>query len=140
MLTSPLARSGVTRVMAGMNKQMNMPMLQAMLRDFELQNQRMEQTSDVMGDAIDDAFEQEGEQEESEELVNQVCTHDLGPPPRDLRRCRLLPGARRDWLHARRAAAQRAHWQRGGRAACGRTDSCGHASGRRPGRRPAVAA
>jgi len=66
-------RSGVTRAMAGMNRQLSLPALQAILRDFERQNERMDMTSDVMGDAIDDAFEQEGEQEESEELVSQVC-------------------------------------------------------------------
>ena len=40
-----------------MNKQMNMPALQRIMREFERQNERMEMTSDMMGDAIDDAFE-----------------------------------------------------------------------------------
>lgn len=43
--------------MGAMNRQMNMPALQKIMRDFEMQNERMEMTSDVMGDAIDDAFE-----------------------------------------------------------------------------------
>ena len=40
-----------------MNKQMNMPALMNIMREFERQNERMEMTSDMMGDAIDDAFE-----------------------------------------------------------------------------------
>jgi charged multivesicular body protein 2A len=64
--------SGVTRAMAGMNRQLNLPALQNIMREFERQNERMDMTSDVMGDAIDGAFEEDGEQEESEDLVNQV--------------------------------------------------------------------
>ena len=40
-----------------MNKQMNMPALMNIMREFERQNEKMEMTSDMMGDAIDDAFE-----------------------------------------------------------------------------------
>jgi charged multivesicular body protein 2A len=58
--------------MAGMNRQLNLPALQNIMREFERQNERMDVTSEVMGDTIDGAFEEEGEQEESEELVNQV--------------------------------------------------------------------
>ena len=45
------------QAMGAMNRQMNMPALQKIMRDFEMQNERMEMTSEVMGDAIDDAFE-----------------------------------------------------------------------------------
>ena len=69
LLPSP---SGVTRAMAGMNRQLNLPALQNIMREFERQNERMDVTSEVMGDTIDGAFEEEGEQEESEDLVNQV--------------------------------------------------------------------
>jgi charged multivesicular body protein 2A len=58
--------------MAGMNRQLNLPALQNIMREFERQNERMDVTSEVMGDTIDGAFEEEGEQEESEDLVNQV--------------------------------------------------------------------
>ena len=43
--------------MGAMNRQMNLPALQKIMRDFEMQNERMEMTSEVMGDAVDDAFE-----------------------------------------------------------------------------------
>ena len=48
---------GPVQAMSAMNKQMNLPALTNIMREFEKQNERMEMTSDVMGDAIDDAFE-----------------------------------------------------------------------------------
>ena len=45
------------QAMGAMNKQMNMPALMNIMREFERQNEKMEMTSDMMGDAIDDAFE-----------------------------------------------------------------------------------
>lgn len=66
------AMKGVAKSMSIMNRQLNLPALQNILREFERQNERMDMTSDMMGDAVDDAFEGEGEEEESEELVNQV--------------------------------------------------------------------
>ena len=48
---------GATRAMGAMNKQMNLPALTRIMRDFERQNERMEMTSEMMGDAVDDAFE-----------------------------------------------------------------------------------
>ena len=64
--------SGVTRAMGSMNRQLNLPALQGIMREFERQNERMETTTEVMGDTIDDAFEEEGEAEETDELVNQA--------------------------------------------------------------------
>jgi charged multivesicular body protein 2A len=58
--------------MAGMNKQLKLPVLQNIMREFERQNERMDMTTEVMGDAIDGAFEGEGEQEETDDVVNQV--------------------------------------------------------------------
>ena len=40
-----------------MNKQMNLPALSSIMREFDRQNERMEMTSEMMGDAVDDAFE-----------------------------------------------------------------------------------
>lgn len=45
------------QAMGMMNKQLNMPALQKIMREFERQNEKMEMTSEMMGDAIDDAFE-----------------------------------------------------------------------------------
>lgn len=40
-----------------MNKQMNLPALSNIMREFDRQNEKMEMTSEMMGDAVDDAFE-----------------------------------------------------------------------------------
>lgn len=40
---------GVSRAMAGMNKQLNLPTLQNTLREFEKQSERMDMTSEVIG-------------------------------------------------------------------------------------------
>ncbi|PIN19854.1 hypothetical protein CDL12_07477 [Handroanthus impetiginosus] len=66
------AMKGVTKAMGQMNRQMNLPSLQKIMQEFEMQNEKMELTSEVMGDAIDDALEGDEEEEETEELVNQV--------------------------------------------------------------------
>ena len=50
------AMRGVTRAMASMNKQLNLPSLNNIMREFERQNEKMESTTEVMGDAIDDAM------------------------------------------------------------------------------------
>jgi charged multivesicular body protein 2A len=39
-----------------MNKRLNMPQLQKIMREFEMQNEKMEMTGEMMGDAIDDAM------------------------------------------------------------------------------------
>ncbi|GJP32213.1 hypothetical protein CLOM_g16809 [Closterium sp. NIES-68] len=66
------AMKGVTKAMRSMNKQLNLPALQKVMREFEMANERMEMTSEVMGDAIDDAMEGDEEEEETEELISQV--------------------------------------------------------------------
>jgi len=66
------AMRGVTKAMGTMNRQLNLPGLQKIMREFERENEKMEMTTEVMGDAIDDAFEAEDEEEETDELVNQV--------------------------------------------------------------------
>lgn len=66
------AMHGVTKAMSGMNKQLNLPSLNNIMREFERENEKMENTTEVMGDAIDDAMAADGEEEESAELVSQV--------------------------------------------------------------------
>ena len=51
------AMRGATKAMGAMNKQMNLPALMKIMREFERQNEKMEMTSEMMGDAVDDAFE-----------------------------------------------------------------------------------
>eukprot|EP00951_Prasinocladus_malaysianus_P000937 scaffold6520_cov44-Prasinocladus_malaysianus.AAC.1 len=42
------AMRGATKAMGAMNKQMNLPRLQAIMREFEKQNERQEMTSEMM--------------------------------------------------------------------------------------------
>ncbi|XRA97993.1 vacuolar protein sorting-associated protein 2-like protein [Pycnococcus provasolii] len=66
------AMRGVTKVMGVMNKQLNLPALTGIMREFERQNERMDMTSEVMGDALDEAFDEEGEEDEIEGEVAKV--------------------------------------------------------------------
>ena len=66
------AMRGVTQAMKDTNSQLNVPSLNNIMRDFERQNGRMENTTDIVSDTIDDAMIADGEEEESEELVSQV--------------------------------------------------------------------
>jgi hypothetical protein len=43
--------------MRAMNRRLNLPNLQNIMREFERQNERMEMTSEMMGDAVDDALQ-----------------------------------------------------------------------------------
>jgi charged multivesicular body protein 2A len=43
--------------MGQMNKRMNLPALQQIMKEFEKQNAKMDQVENMMGDAMDDIFE-----------------------------------------------------------------------------------
>lgn len=63
-----------------MNRQMNLPALQRIAREFERENDIMDQRQEMMDDAIDDSMGVDDE-DESEEVVNQVLDEigvDLG--------------------------------------------------------------
>jgi charged multivesicular body protein 2A len=62
---------GATSLLAGMNRQMNLPALQRIAMEFERENDIMDQRQEMMDDAIDDVTGLEDE-EEGEEVVNQV--------------------------------------------------------------------
>ena len=54
------------QAMRVMNRRMNLPNLQNIMREFERQNERMEMTSEMMGDAVDDALQVRGQRVGSE--------------------------------------------------------------------------
>ena len=62
---------GATSLLAGMNRQMNLPALQRIAMEFERENDIMDQRQEMMDDAIDDVTGLEDE-EESDEVVNKV--------------------------------------------------------------------
>nr|CAI5828845.1 unnamed protein product [Callosobruchus analis] len=66
------AMKGVTRAMASMNRQLNLPQIQRILQEFEKQSEIMDMKEEVMNDAIDDAMEGDEDEEESDAIVNQV--------------------------------------------------------------------
>jgi charged multivesicular body protein 2A len=63
---------GVTRAMASMNRQLNLPQIQRIMSDFERQSEIMDMKEEMMDDAIDDALGETGEEEETEAVVQQV--------------------------------------------------------------------
>jgi len=70
--TMAQAMKGVSRAMANMNRQMNMPQIQQILHEFEKQSEIMDMKEEMINDAIDDAMEDEGDEEEGDAIVAQV--------------------------------------------------------------------
>eukprot|EP00401_Gymnodinium_catenatum_P069701 CAMPEP_0117504460 /NCGR_PEP_ID=MMETSP0784-20121206/24860_1 /TAXON_ID=39447 /ORGANISM="" /LENGTH=155 /DNA_ID=CAMNT_0005299815 /DNA_START=63 /DNA_END=527 /DNA_ORIENTATION=- len=84
------AMKGVTKAMVKMNKKVNLPGLQKIMREFMKENERMEMTQEMIGDAVDDAMEEEGSAEQEELVVGQVLaelgismSEDLGVAPQN---------------------------------------------------------
>ncbi len=69
-LTATMA--GVGKAMSQMNAHMNVPGLQAVMRDFEKQNVMMDSKQEMIGDTLDDMFEAEDEEENAGEVVESV--------------------------------------------------------------------
>lgn len=70
--TMAQAMSGVTKAMANMNRQMNLPQIQKILHEFEKQSEIMDMKEEMISEHIDDAMEDEGDEEESDAVVSQV--------------------------------------------------------------------
>jgi len=72
--TQQLAESmrKVTRSMATLNRQMNLPALTKVMNEFAKQSEQMEMKQEVMGDAMEDAMDDAENEVESDEIVNQV--------------------------------------------------------------------
>lgn len=66
------AMKGVTKAMASMNRQLNLPQIQRILQEFEKQSEIMDMKEEIMNDAIDDAMEGDDDEEESDAVVSQV--------------------------------------------------------------------
>lgn len=75
------AMKGVTQVMVRMNKQMDLPALNNIMKEFVQENERMEMLQEEMGDTLDDAMADDGDEEEEDSIVKQVLDEiglDLG--------------------------------------------------------------
>jgi charged multivesicular body protein 2A len=66
------ALRSATVAMRRMNRQMNLPVLQNIMKDFEKQGAIMEMKQDMMDDTINDSVGQPDDEEREEELINQV--------------------------------------------------------------------
>ncbi|XP_065834045.1 charged multivesicular body protein 2a-like [Oscarella lobularis] len=66
------AMKGVTKAMATMNKQMNLPQIQKIMMEFEKQTEIMDMKEEMMSDAVDDVIGEEEDEEEGEAIVQQV--------------------------------------------------------------------
>jgi charged multivesicular body protein 2A len=66
------AMKSVTQAMIKMNKTVNVPAVQKIMMNFQLENERAEMTQEMMGDMLDDAMEQDGDEEEEEKIVGAV--------------------------------------------------------------------
>ncbi|CAD6977683.1 unnamed protein product, partial [Tilletia controversa] len=70
------AMRGATRAMGMMNRSMNLPAIQRIMRDFERETQTMDMKEEMMGDAVDEAMDEDadgiGEEEEGDAILGQV--------------------------------------------------------------------
>jgi len=66
------AMKGVTRALASMNRQMNLPQIQKIMQEFERQSEMMDMKEEMMNDVIDDVIGDEEDEEEGEAIVSQV--------------------------------------------------------------------
>lgn len=66
------AIKNVTKSMAKMNKMMNLPRLNEIMREFCRQNEQMDLTEEMMGDAVDMALDGGETEEETDQVVAQV--------------------------------------------------------------------
>ncbi|XP_041969377.1 charged multivesicular body protein 2a [Aricia agestis] len=70
--TMAQAMRGVTRAMATMNRQLNMPQIQRILQEFEKQSEIMDMKEEMMNDSIDEAMEADDDEAESDAVVGQI--------------------------------------------------------------------
>lgn len=66
------AMGSVTRTMAIMNRQMNLPGIQAMMVEFERQSGMHEMKQEMIDDVMDDVLAGDEEEEETAEIVDKV--------------------------------------------------------------------
>lgn len=77
-LFNPCTRTDTTttQAMGTMNRSMNLPQIQRIMRDFERESATMDMKDEMMGEAVDEAMDDEdegvGEEEESDNILKEV--------------------------------------------------------------------
>ncbi|RKP28072.1 Snf7-domain-containing protein [Syncephalis pseudoplumigaleata] len=66
------AMKGASRVMKSMNHSMNLPALQRIMQEFEMESEAMDMKEEMMSDAVDDVMMDEEDEEEEDLIVRQV--------------------------------------------------------------------
>lgn len=66
------AMGSITLTMRTMNRQMNLPVLQKMMMEFERQTDMSEMKQEMVESILDDVMSAEQEEEEAEDMVNSV--------------------------------------------------------------------
>ncbi|KAI8056030.1 SNF7 family protein [Syncephalis plumigaleata] len=66
------AMKGASRVMKSMNHGMNLPALQRIMQEFEMESEAMDMKEEMMSDAVDDVMMDEEDEDEEELIVHQV--------------------------------------------------------------------
>jgi len=66
------AMKKVTRSMATLNKQVKLPALQSVMREFAKQSEALDMKQEMIGDSIDDVMDDGEDEKESEMIVAQV--------------------------------------------------------------------
>lgn len=66
------AMKTTTAAMVKMNKAVDAPAINKMMREFEKENMKSEMMQEIMGDMMDDVLEADGDAEEEDKIVNQV--------------------------------------------------------------------
>merc|ERR1712176_815645 len=78
---------------------MNLPELQRLMQEFQMQDSQLEDKTEMMGDAIEDAVAGENDEEEEEEIVSRVLD-EIG-----IDMAGLVPEAHKGDLAAKEGAA-----------------------------------
>lgn len=68
------AMRNVTKAMASMNRQFNLPQIQRIMGEFERQTEIMDMKEEMMSDAVDEALGDVGEEEETDAIVQKVTS------------------------------------------------------------------
>jgi charged multivesicular body protein 2A len=58
--------------MKSMNRGMNLPAIQRIMQEFEMESEMMDMKEEMMSDAVDDAMMDEEDEEEEELVIKQV--------------------------------------------------------------------
>lgn len=66
------AMGNVVGIMAKMNQSMNLPQMQNVLMQFEMEHGKMEMTQEMMDDAMGDVLAGDDEEAQTDEILNQV--------------------------------------------------------------------